>query len=144
MQPQSKAQFLIREATVEDHPFIYSSWLKSFRDGPAVKGITNSTYYSGQHQVIENLITEKSTVILLACNPEDSLHIYGYIVATENCVHWVYVKLPFRQFGICKTLIQALVKTDKKYYTHLPKILHRKASQFSSFEYNPYLLFKKG
>lgn len=139
-----KANFLIRPATKDDHSFIYSSWLKSFRDGPAVKGITNQTFYKEQHDLIESLLLDPTTTALVACNPSDDSQIYGYIVASGSVLHWVYVKLTFRQFGIAKTLELGAVKGDKKFYTHLPKMMHRTCSQFANYEYNPYLLSRKG
>jgi hypothetical protein len=40
---------LLRPVAVEDLNFIYSSWLKSYRDSVTVRGVPNDLFYKAHH-----------------------------------------------------------------------------------------------
>lgn len=135
--------FVLRASDPSDVPFIYSSWLKSYRDAPAVAGIPNGIYYAGQHALIERLL-ERSTVVV-ACSSDDPQQIMGYgvgeILAPSTAVlHWLYVKHTFRGFGIAKALEGTLVhKAATVFYTHRVKSCDR-LMRSRSHVFNPFAL----
>ena len=100
----------LRPSVEEDLPFIYNSWLKSYRFSHFGEKITNTIYFTDHHKVLENLI--KQSKVIVACNPEDPSQVYGYIVggAREGVflLHFLYVKHTFRNMGIGKTLLDAM------------------------------------
>lgn len=135
--------FDIRPLLSADVPFVYNSWLKSYRDSPMVKSIPNTIYYAEHHKVIENLLKQTNCLAAVACNPEDANQIYGYIVGEmiekALCVHWVYCKHPFRGNGIAKALFQWIGESTANTYTHRVKNVEKLIGE-RPFTFNPYLL----
>lgn len=140
----------LRPANPEDIPFIFNSWLKSFRNAYFARQLINTVYFTEQHKVIEKLV--KESTILIACNAEEPSQVYGWICAGIidgiTSIHYVYVKHSFRSLGIASLLLDA-IKKDKEVagiYTHHTKAADRLASKLNLL-YHPYVLFstyKKG
>lgn len=139
--------FTLRALAADDLPFVFNSWLKSFRDAPAVQSIPNSIYFAGQHDRIDRILKSAGLAAAVACNPEDPTQIYGYIVAENatvgSVVHWVYVKHPFRGHGVARGLFAAVVGAGTGpvpfYYTHRVKASDRLVRERAA-TFNPYLL----
>ena len=135
----------LRPLTEEDYPFLYNSWLKSYRFSPFAERITNTIYFEDHHKLIEKIIDNSKT--LIACNPSDPSQLYGYIVAGEEegvlVVHFVYVKHTFRNMGIGKTLLDAMGHDKEKagVYTHHTRMADKLAAKYN-FVYHPYLMFE--
>ena len=134
----------LRPSVEEDLPFIYNSWLKSYRFSHFGEKITNTIYFTDHHKVLENLI--KQSKVIVACNPEDPSQVYGYIVggAREGVflLHFLYVKHTFRNMGIGKTLLDAMGhdSSSAAVYTHHTRMADKLASKHN-FVYHPYLMF---
>lgn len=116
-----KPNVTIRTSEPQDYDFIISSWLKGYRHSPQTRDIRSTIYFKYQHKIVENLLDE--SFIFVACNPEDSDHIYGYLVGEHyqknaDVIHWVYVKGPFRRMGIGTALFKAFNNGSKVFYTH--------------------------
>jgi hypothetical protein len=125
-------------------PFIFNSWLKSYRNANACKSISNPVYFDFQHKLIEKIL--KRSQVEMLCSPDDPTQVYGYIVSERIegviVLHYCYVKYAFRGIGLCSMLMQH-IKLDKQaggFYTHdthaIVKVLGK-----SNFVYNPYLAY---
>ena len=135
----------VRKAGRADIPFITSSWLRSFRDGYLVRSIPNTVYYYQHHKILEALLPR--SVVLIACNEENPDQILGWICAevvdTALVIHYMYVKQPFRKFGIAKRLVGILEESESPpavMVTHSTPI-SRPIIKDKGWVYNPYLLF---
>lgn len=130
-----------RPAEKPDLAFIFSSWLKSFRESEFAKGIPTSLYYREHHRLIERLLERAQ--VLVACNPESPSQIYGWICferSRARVIHYVYVKQPFRELGIAKRLLEAALAGEEGFfYTHLG-ITDGKLKERAV--YSPYLLLE--
>jgi GNAT superfamily N-acetyltransferase len=140
----SKMPIRLRTANQEDIPFIFNSWLKSYRSSTFAKGISSTVYFSEHHKVIRRIID--SSTIIIACNEEEPSQIYGWICAGKTdgifTLHYTYVKKPFRNFGLGKQLLNAF-EHDPTYaaiYTHQTTHATRLAGKYN-FVYHPYVLF---
>lgn len=139
-----------RLADSSDHPFVYSSFLKSYRDSPMVRGVPNTIYFSKQHDLIERFLTRASALPIVACSAKDPTQIYGYILGERTAnglvVHWVYVKQPFRSMGIAAGLFDKLTAQaddiEAIYYTHRVKTVEGLLKNRSHVTFNPYLLME--
>lgn len=128
-------------------PFIYSSWLKSYKTSFAAKDITNKIYFYHHHKLIENIV-DNGCKVLLAVDPQDDQVIYGYIVYellpkfATPCVHYVYVKQPFRLLGIARNLLSATkINTNKlSVCSHITGIAKASTEKYN-FVYNPYIVY---
>ena len=135
-------QIALRAALPTDLPFIYSSWLKSYRHSYFAKNITNTIYFKEHHDIIESLL-DKSQIVI-ACDKHDQTQIFGYMVANfvDNIftVHYLYVKHPYRKLGLGSTLLRTM--SDLKTlscYTHETSVAQRLAAKYN-FVYHPYLM----
>lgn len=144
----------LRRMTPDDHPFVFNSFLKSYRDSPSVRGIPNTLFYAKHHLLIEQIFADPRLIAYVACNPDDHDQIYGYIVAQSYpmddtaalAFHWVYCKQPFRNYGIARKLVEEVIATvahiasNPIYYTHRVKSSDRLIRSYPNMVYNPYFL----
>lgn len=87
----------------EEHTdFVYSSWLKSYRQMSPAR---NEDYHAGQRQLIDHIRTHAK--VRVATPKHDPLTIYGWICYGERAVvHYLYVKRPFRDYGLGRLLVR--------------------------------------
>ena len=134
----------LRPAIEADAPFIFNSWLKSYRNSHFSRFIANTVYYAEHHKIIENLIKENTVIV--ACNPSDPNQVYGYICAGKVdgffVCHYIYVKHTYRNIGIGKSLINSFEHdpSGAGIYTHHTRIADRLAPRMN-LVFHPYILF---
>lgn len=138
----SKLPIRLRPANEEDISMIFNSWLKSYRTSLFAKNIANSVYFLNHHKIIEKLL--KSSIVLVACNDKDASQIYGWACAQEVdgifCLHYVYVKQPFREIGMARLLINAFGRAEDVagIYSHHTRAFEQMADKFNLI-YHPYI-----
>lgn len=107
-----KPRIHLRPPEAGDLPFIFNSFLKSYRDSSAVSGIPNSIYYKEMHAIVERMLTRSNVVIV--CDPGEPGIVFGYgvaeVVKDDLILHWLYVKHSFRNFGLAKEIERELLK----------------------------------
>lgn len=139
-----KPAIKLRPATEADAPFIFNSWLKCYRHSKAALQIQNEIYFQGQHRLIEGLVHRARFII--ACNPADETQIYGYscgeTIEDVTCVHFIYVKEPYRKLGLACTLLAALghVPGTPYLYTHKTHAAE-KLEKKHAMVYHPFLAY---
>ncbi len=146
-----KPEVVLRPVKKEDVPFIFNSWLKSYRDASQVAGVPNTLYYAEQHRIIEEILSNSATRVIIACSPDDHDQMFGYVVYkapladTNLCVHWIYVKHSFRMFGIARMIYDLMTDCSARTFTysHTTKISAKLVKKFSQFVYNPFILRSK-
>jgi hypothetical protein len=87
-----------RQSTEEDLPFIFNSWLKDYRKEVR---IPSRLYFAGHHKLIERVL-ERSQCITL----EEEGVIIGWIVYESDCLHYVYAKCIYKDFGVAQQLVK--------------------------------------
>lgn len=106
--------FILREAIELDMSFIRQSFTTSQREFGDNGQIDNKAYFDWQYNRIRSILARPNLYIIIACNPNDSNHIFGYIIAEYlddiPVIHYVYVKLAFRNSGIAKSLFKLINK----------------------------------
>lgn len=136
-----KSQVQIRTANESDVPFIFNSWLKSYRSSNAAKNISNPVYFDFHHKLLENIL-QRSNVLVL-CDTADTAQVFGYIVAQDldgvKVLHYAYVKFAFRGMGLANMLLTeaGLSKQVGGFYTHETGVGQKLVGD--KFVYNPYL-----
>lgn len=139
-----KPLWSLRPLVPSDIPFVFNSWLKSYRESPQVVGVPNTVFYDKFHQVIEQILPK--SVVIVAHDPEDQSIIYGYVVAEytgrDLVFHWVYVKHPFRNFGLAKALEQEIltIAHQSVYYTPRTRTIDS-IMKSRNYTYDPFLLW---
>lgn len=95
----------LRDPTAEDVGVILKSWLKSHRGQDGCARMSAEVYYAIHRPRVMALL-ERSTVIM-AVNPDDTWHVYGWICFEPGTAHYVYVKHTFRRMGVAGRLWDA-------------------------------------
>lgn len=140
------SNWAIREVEEADVPFIFSSWLKSYREAYAVRFISNTVYYAQHHAAIERVLRRAGSFVLVCCDKDDPSQIFGYAVCEKTTsggvFHWVYCKHPFRGFGIARALEQtaAALMEGPISYTHCTRAMES-ISKRRDWVYQPYLFW---
>ena len=105
---------MFRRGNKKDIPFITNSWLKSYRDGLAVRAIPHDVYYYHQHKLIEKLLPR--CVNLVVCRSDDPDQILAYVIAekmdTALVIHYMYVKHTFRRLGLATQMVDKLRESE--------------------------------
>lgn len=137
-------QIAIRQGTTSDVPFIFSSWLKSYRsNSPFAGSVSERIYYDREHAIIERILARGRTLV---AHPEgDPGTIIGYLVAEQHTVpsivHWLYVKGAWRRAGVGAKLVEAAgLDMDDCHYTHQTKSTAHLVKRWPGLVYDPWLL----
>lgn len=134
---------LIRDVQEGDVPFIFNSWLNSFRKGSFTKFVDNKIYFSEQHKLIERLI--KRATVKIAVDPADPATIYGYLVYEYVqgvlVVHYGYTKQTFRAMGVLRQMLHSIQHdfSTAALYSHNTIIGSRLGHKYNLI-YHPYIL----
>jgi hypothetical protein len=132
-----------RENNIGDRDFIISSYLKSFRTSGENTRMTNDVYFYNFSKIIEKLLDRVKC--LIACDIDDSSHIYGYIlyefVDDIPIVHYIYVKYTYRFMGIAKRLFEnSMLDEETVVVSHINKIYDVLSKKYpKKFRYNPFV-----
>jgi hypothetical protein len=143
MKPRTlDGQIRIRKATESDVPFLFSSWLKSYRQSRFAQDLHTTIYFSEHHKVLESIL--KSCEVLVACPHDDISQILGWAcyekVQGQFVLHYIYTKQTYRMLGIA-TQVLAATGHDTSLagmYSHHSPVAIKLASKYN-FVYNPYV-----
>ncbi len=138
---------LIREKTADDRNYILATLSKGLLLEAPYRWMVKPVWRK-HHAQLEALIDRAS--VLVACNPEEPSHIFGYLISEEDpvgpIVHYVYVKDLYRCTGIARRLLAHGVPSlgkKKVHFTHKTKIMTERTCKKYNAVYDPYLLLDK-
>ena len=118
------AEVEVRLAYLEDVPFIFSTWLKSYRYASTfARKISNDIYYKRHHLVIDLILKRAGSTVLVAHPVGEPNVILGYLVTErqpdgEDVIHFTYIKKSFRQMGVARALWKGLDAEKNYLFTH--------------------------
>lgn len=109
----------IRPIRPTDLAFVRDSLWRSHHTATRTKGAKRPfrAYYIA---VLDSLLEREETSALVAVNPEDKDQILGWLLYADfeiPVIHYVYVKEPYRGFGLASTLLEAAGIGDQYVYT---------------------------
>jgi ribosomal protein S18 acetylase RimI-like enzyme len=132
-----ESEVSLRPAHAADTAFVVDSWLKSFRSSSG--DVPGPIYWRSHREVVDALLQRAN--VLVACNPEDASQIFGWAAFEKRAgvlvLHYLYVKEPFRRYGIATRLLRTLSAKGCQ-YTHHTKAFARMARTWRA-HFNPYL-----
>lgn len=139
---QPQAQWMFRQFQPSDESFLFSSWLRSYRDSPVMAGVPNTVYYAKMHGAIERVL--KSATVLVACAEDDPEQIFGYVVYAPGVIYFAYVKHSLRGFKIGTALESAALvnQTAPIKYACRTRVGERLIAKRAYFSYDPFLMFE--
>lgn len=135
-------EIYIREAETKDLSFIKNSWEKSFEK--VMHAVPRESYHRGQQKLMNRLISKSFCYV--SCSHEDLNQIFGWMLFEKikdiGILHYIYVKHPYRRYGIGSALYQMLER-DKAYpciASHRTLYLDHIKDKWN-VTFNPYILF---
>lgn len=138
--PTELPEVVFREARDSDTAFLISSWLRSFAASKLALMADSDAYFQGYKLLVEAALSRSR--VLVACQKADPDAIVGWVAVEPGDVprlHYVYVKHPFRRFGVARRLLSPLLEKPCV-YTHETPVL-RRLTVPSQWTYNPFLFF---
>lgn len=136
---------VIRDAHPADIAFIYSTWLRSYRNDSLIGlSVKKSIFFETYRLVLDQILAKNTTKVLVACLPEDDSVILGYLVAdpTEKVLHYIFVKDAFRRFHIAQTLYDKVFSEMGEGVVSITHSTHHVKNFIEKFTYNPFLLYQ--
>lgn len=114
-----KGLIALRDYSLADRNFIFSTWLRGLRYGNEVFNFINSEiYFRFYQQVIESILGRPGISIKIACLKEDPEVILGYSVSEKDVLHYIFVKTSWRRIGIANDLVPKNLST----VTHITSV----------------------
>lgn len=128
----------IRDMQPTDLNFILSSWCKSAYEQPLIAWVPKGTYMRLYHDYIEHALVSGHIRIRVACDPYETSQIFGWLAFDDQAVHYVYVKLIYREQGIGQMLMSSVFKCQ-----YAVNITHHtlKNTRTTQLNYRPALFF---
>lgn len=111
--------WVLRPGEPDDLNFIRATWLRGYKHASRfARPIPSEIYFRRHHEVVEAILRRPTTSVEIASHPDAPSVILGYLVREGDVVHYVYVKKPFRRFGIGRALMTPLLGRPF-FFTHL-------------------------
>lgn len=135
---------MIRPMEKQDEAFIFSTWLKNYKEASSfAKRIRNDIYFEKHHAIITHILKKPETKVMIAHSSLDHDQIFGFLVfedgASGQVVHYTFVKSAFQRHGIAKKLlIDSGVETDRLTFTHFTYALNDILFNHQDWIYDPY------
>jgi hypothetical protein len=127
----------IRAFKEEDRSFIMATFLKGLYYGEShFSEIPKDIFMKAYHPYVSSMPASKNVLIKVACLPDDPDTVIGYSILTldQETVIWVFVKGPWRQKGVAKSLLP----NNPKYVGHLTKLGRMLLSKVNNPSFNPF------
>jgi len=129
---------LIRYMELADEPFVFRTWLETFRKDSLMalptwqrhEWMDRRVFFAWQHAVVDRLLRgPPGGVVRIACDPAAPDTILGWSVSglapekpggqpTVPVLHYCYVREPWRKAGIARMLCRDVVDAPLWYCTH--------------------------
>lgn len=124
MSPSLAEIVAFRPMAPGDVNFVLDSWLRSYRESPWAGCTPNNVFFQVYHEAIEGLLA-RGAKVEVACAKHDPDKILGWIcseaVKGGSCVHFTYIKDPYRRMGLATELIDRNAQENRRFYTFRTK-----------------------
>lgn len=137
--------YAIRPVQGDDIPFIYSSWLRSYRNDSLVgSSVKKSIFFDNYQRVLDQILSKNTTKTFVVCKPDQPSVIFGYAVTEPSTatLHYVFVKEAFRGFGLTKALLAEAFPTQSVSAVSITHKTKTAARFCAKFTYNPFSLYQ--
>lgn len=142
----SDREWDIRTAVKDDLHFIYSNWMTFMRYRSNLGKTCKATVFLKEYiKVIDYILDQDTTSVWIAYPMVEPEVIVGYCVVDYPVVHFAYVKRPFRNLGITKSLLQTagFRPGQKIEFTNTTLDIAGLRHMHDELEYNPFKLYKQ-
>lgn len=143
-----EAEIDVRPYSINDIPFIRSSWANSFYKGnDANKLIPPHDFHLRHRSIIDRFFMRPNATILVCCSRLDPELILGWLAVelmpSITIVHYIYVKFVFKSTDMGRQLLLKLPQDKPFVITHMTekaaKIMAHKHDDFKVWNYLPHM-----
>jgi hypothetical protein len=129
--------FGIRDGLPADVPFIFRSWLTSYRRSEFARRVRDRVYFAHEHRLIEAILRRGQ--VRVAHVLEDPDTIIGFLVLHQapRVLHYAFVKPAFRRARV----LTALLPEGEWEYSHRTDDSDRVIGKMPQLTYNPFSAF---
>lgn len=97
-------EFELRPARPSDESFVFSSFLRSYRESDVASGIPNGRYFAVMKPLWQRVVDSFTVLVAHPAGQPDE--IAGWIAYSGNVIAWIYVKhTPWRRLGVARRLL---------------------------------------
>ena len=130
--------WIIRSQLESDIPFLYATWTNCIKTSSSLGKLfrNGSVFYKAFHELIDQILLAPDSKIFVACLPDDTHVILGFMVTQGKIGHFLFVKRPFQRMGIGKALYQAAGSPQE--YSFQTNSLHSTLEKMPELIYNPF------
>lgn len=135
-----------RIATEDDIPFFYNATLQShYYSSSTNKHILPGIYFAEHKLLLSRLLQHPTTRLSIVCDESSPEVIMGFCLhdTEDDIVHYIYVKRPFRRFGIGTMLMAyaeiSVPQIQASHWTYDATAIWRKHC-YPGVAFNPYIL----
>lgn len=127
-------QVIIKRPFVDtDSDLVFATWLSGVRfSHPWFRRINSDIFSKNYGDMIRKYLSNSTTVV--AVFQDDPDVVLGYCCYKGHAIHWIYVKMAWRDCGIAKFLLPPEINT----YTHLSKVGRKLVPD--EWEFNPFII----
>lgn len=136
----------LREGTKEDLPFIMNSLLKSYKESPFGKTLSNTIYYKRHHKLITKILSNSAVLVLCADDNPQLIHSYIIYEYFDDLpvIHYIFTKYAYRHLGLARILLDRVADPAKVLlYTHRTRGSDKIIEHYPKSIYDPYYPFMK-
>lgn len=129
--------YKIRDYRDSDKSFIMATYLRGLYYGDSWFSVIPKKIFMEHYKLIIEAILKKNTV-KIACLIDEEDVILGYSILSDdfNTLHWIFVKLAFRNKGIGKSLCPS----HPTYVSHLTALGKNLLPKLNGAVFNPFSL----
>ncbi|MDQ3097440.1 MAG: hypothetical protein M3Q61_04640 [Chloroflexota bacterium] len=106
---------LVRDAEPGDVSYIVDSWVRSFHNAPAVRGMAEGEYLDAMRAYVQRLIREREPDLLVAVEPHLPQRIIGWAAVQGAALHYAVVRDGYRGRSVLRQLLASHTITE---FTH--------------------------
>lgn len=127
----------IRDGNEGDYNFIIATWLRGLKFGNNWYDLIDAkVYFPFYKTIINSLLSKKDAKVIVACLHDDPNVIIGYCVFDPQRVHWIHVKVDWRNIGVATKLFPKGVNT----VSHLTEVAKSIFLKKKHLKFNPFLI----
>ena len=111
-----------RPSVHTDEAYVYRSWIRSFRESPFGRTLTDDAYNLAQQGKMEAILDVANVTIVCPDDDPDTIIAFAVHDRTEDdllLVHYLYVRELSRHQGVAQKLIQQLEPTEPIVFTDI-------------------------
>lgn len=122
--------------------YVKATWLKHYKEhSDFAKPIRDSVYYPAHSRLVDQILTKRNSIVLIAAHVDEPDVILGFLVYEyfdEAVIHYAYVVSRARKLGVATAMLKAADISDRFTFTHRTPDAKAIQTNNPNMTYDPY------